>query len=31
MAAGDVATARQRYTAAMALAPDNHEMVFWTR
>lgn len=30
MAAGDVATARQRYTAAMALAPDNHEMVFWT-
>lgn len=30
VAAGDVATARQRYAAAMALAPDNHEMVFWT-
>jgi Flp pilus assembly protein TadD len=30
VAAGDVATARQRYAAAMELAPDNHEMVFWT-
>lgn len=30
LAAGDVATARQRYSAAMAMAPDNHEMVFWT-
>jgi uncharacterized Ntn-hydrolase superfamily protein len=30
VAAGDIATARQRYAAAMELAPDNHEMVFWT-
>jgi uncharacterized Ntn-hydrolase superfamily protein len=30
VAAGDVETARQRYAAAMELAPDNHEMVFWT-
>jgi uncharacterized Ntn-hydrolase superfamily protein len=30
VAAGDVDTAREKYTAAMALAPDNHEMVFWT-
>jgi uncharacterized Ntn-hydrolase superfamily protein len=30
VAAGDIATARLRYAAAMELAPDNHEMVFWT-
>lgn len=30
VAAGDMDTARQRYAAAMALAPDNHEMMFWT-
>jgi uncharacterized Ntn-hydrolase superfamily protein len=30
MTANDMAAARQHYAAAMALAPDNHEMVFWT-
>lgn len=29
-AAGDLAAARQHYSAAMALAPNNHEMIFWT-
>lgn len=29
-AAGDFAAARQHYSAAMALAPNNHEMIFWT-
>jgi uncharacterized Ntn-hydrolase superfamily protein len=30
VAAGDMETAGARYAAAMALAPDNHEMMFWT-
>jgi uncharacterized Ntn-hydrolase superfamily protein len=30
VAAGDMATARARYAAAMELAPNNHEMMFWT-
>lgn len=30
VAVRDFATARQCYRSAMALAPDNHEMMFWT-
>ena len=30
MGTGDIAAALEHYGAAMALAPDNHEMLFWT-
>lgn len=30
MTRNDVAAARAHYSAAMEMAPDNHEMVFWT-
>ena len=30
VAAGDMAAARQHYHDAMAMQPDNHEMMFWT-
>lgn len=30
VAVRDFATARRCYSSAMALAPDNHEMMFWT-